>query len=250
MIGYPVLSNEFLITRPGHTMSLMVDGGYFRGYLGHVDFGGVYAFSGSDVGNLQCVTKMPIVPDVRTASAVFVDGRIVLFVAKRADVQSPNIYRHQEILMFEGDGLNFVCLGKVDAGSAPFVYAVDGDFYLYYHKLDNRWHYIVVRTGKTIGDLMSCKEAILLKEPHSFSMPSMAMIGGSIWLTCEEMRHSEWKTALFEGKAPAGPFVRTNDSLLQHPCAHQFVFGNRLIVTFSVLCEDGVWELRAMEGQL
>lgn len=243
MSGYVKLSGERELFSSGHTLSLVEHGKGFLGYKGEVLFEGVSLLKGK---NIDSLSEVGFIEDVRWGSAVEVSGNVYLFCAKQSKADS-NPWRYQDIHLYHSkDGINFKSCGKVTEGSAPFIYYDDLQFHLFYH-LRNP-HRILCRSSNIPFNLSFTPANLILKRDYTISAPSICYFNRSYWLTCERrMEGKDWDTPLFKGK-DFNDFKIVKDPLLDaRACTFQHLFGKRLILTYSAI-RNGVWKIFVREG--
>jgi len=242
---YVELGEEYTVASPGHTLSIVNWHGQLRGFLGLVNFEAIHLWRGQRALPHQEINPdlEPIITKRRTASAIVVDNKLHLFCARKAGFNRKDIFRCQQIEHWVSDDTwGFKKVRTITDGSAPFIFSHDGVFYLYYHRRIDNLHRILVRRSEYLEGLKEALEIQLAKRDSSFSVPSMASLNSKFWLTCEELVDQQWRTILYKGYTPTGPF-ESPKVLLDAPCVYQHMINGLYFITYSrKVGED--WDVR------
>lgn len=248
---YPKLGTPRKLLEHGHTLQIYQYPEGWIGCLGHVLYEGIYIMRGPSIDEMS-LPSGPSLPGFRTATSVKVDGQIYLFCASKRDTDDDGgPWQHQKIncFMFSDVLRSPYDLSPSIQGSAPFIFRDEkGWFHLYYHSQQQNEHLIYHRQGKTILGLFVGMDTVLLAREHTFSVPSVIKYGDVYWLTCEEKVDEAWRTVLFSGTSPVGPFKLCDDHLLDGPCAYQHVFDGRIAITYSRK-EGDHWQVWMVEEE-
>ncbi|MCF6222518.1 MAG: hypothetical protein L3J34_02190 [Flavobacteriaceae bacterium] len=282
-VVYPSIENKSLIIEGDkcswdadnvHTLSIVEankDGYKYWGYYGLDHYnekdplirkGGLVR--SNDLENWEKYENNPIInKNCRWPTAVYANETFYIFYA-----EYDNKINSQIVMESSKDGINFenrtVIVPYVDGeqNQNPFIYLDknDANFYLFYYngteraKKDNKWN-IMVKKAANINQLKDSKPYEVISANETIAAPSIAFYNGKYYLLVEEFEDfstkASWETnAFYSDKVDRGfkrvannPILSDNDA-----CAFQYIFDNRLYVTYSHAKKTGeVWNLKMIK---
>lgn len=227
--------------------------GYYHGYDGkniRNDVGLAYS---NDLVNWVKESEKPIVPNMRWASSVVVDGTVYLFGTRNYGDDS------YLVKMSSKDGKNFsneeVVVPSVqnEKNQNGFIFFDQntGMYRLYYYHNQNGVYFIEEKHSEDINTLKDAKPVKILSDKQFIlAAPSVMYRDGKYWLAAETLHEVKgkkvWKTIVFASKYPTKGFVPAdNHEILinSDACYFQYIFDNKLAGVYSHEYSDGTWEM-------
>ena len=227
--------------------------GYYHGYDGkniRNDVGLAYS---NDLVNWTKESDKPIVPNLRWASSVVVDGVVQLFGTRNYG-DEPYLVRLSSI-----DGKNFkeeetvVPSVPTEKNQNGFIFydQNQGMYRFYYYHNQNGVYFLEEKHSKDIANLgKSSPVKILSDKQFILAAPSVMYRDGKYWLAAETLHEVKgkkvWKTIMFVSKYATKGFVPVdNHEILvdSDACYFQYIFDNKMTGFYSHESQDGTWEM-------
>lgn len=243
-----------------HTMSVVElnkDGykywSYYHGYDGkniRNDVGLAYS---NDLVNWVKEGDKPVVPNLRWASSVVVDGVVQLFGTRN--------YGDDSFLvrLSSKDGKNFKeeetvvppVANEKNQNGFIFYDQNQGLYRFYYYHNQNGIYFIEEKHSSDIAGLAKATPIkILSDKKFILAAPSVMYRDGKYWLAAETLHEVKgkkvWKTIVFASKFATKGFVPAdNNEILvdSDACYFQYLFNNTLYGFYSHESQDGTWEM-------
>ena len=258
-----------------HTMSIVEankDGYKYWAYYGldhyndqdkHVRKSGLAR--SNDLENWEKYAYNPIIHNnCRWPTVVYKNGVFYMFYA-----EYNNEFGSQIVMKTSTNGLDFenkvvvVPYVEGEQNQNPFIYfnEDDSNFYLFYYngteraKTNKAWN-IMLKKSKDIYKLKEVKTKTVISAKETIAAPSIAHYNGTYYLLVEEFNDSKamdrWVTNAFYSDKIDGEYKRvTNNPILWNndACAFQYIFDNKLYVTFShaLNTEKSIWNLKMIK---
>jgi hypothetical protein len=235
-------------TKPPHTLSVIEndrDGYQYWGYYGLADCGGIGISRSNDLLHWDKMPEPLLNKDgERWPAALKVDGTIYMIYDRDHCGISHLVLRKS------ADGLHFSdpyrIIVRREAGirnqnPALFRDPATGLFHLYWFRggADAGFWQIKMRSAATIEGLAdSSSEKVLLDVPYELAAPNMMAVDGVYYLSAE-VNENAWKTIVYAGPTPAGPFTLLPDAPQMsdnQACLFQHVF--TATVMHGYYCKD------------
>ncbi len=235
-------------TKPPHTLSVIENdrAGYkYWGYYGLADCGGIGIARSNDLLHWDKLPEPLLNKDgERWPAALKVDGTIYMIYDRDHCGISHLVLRKSE------DGLRFsdpyAIIVQREAGirnqnPALFRDPASGMFFLYWFRggADASFWQIKMRSAATIEGLAdSASERVLFDVPYELAAPNMLVVDGVYYLSAE-VNENAWKTVIYAGPTPAGPFTLLPDAPQMsdnQACLFQHVFTGT--VMHGYYCKD------------
>ncbi len=229
-------------TKPPHTLSVVENdrAGYkYWGYYGLADCGG------NDLLHWDKLPEPLLNKDGERWPAVLkVDGTIYMIYDRDHCGISHLVLRKSE------DGLRFsdpyAIIVQREAGirnqnPALFRDPASGMFFLYWFRggADAGFWQIKMRSAASVEGLAdSASEKVLFDVPYELAAPNMLAVDGVYYLSAE-VNENAWKTVIYAGPTPAGPFTLLPDAPQMsdnQACLFQHVFTST--VMHGYYCKD------------
>lgn len=243
-----------------HTMSVVElnKGGYkywayYHGYDGkniRNDVGLAYS---NDLVNWVKDSDKPVVPNLRWASSVVVDGVIQLFGTRNYGDDS------YLVRLSSKDGKNFkeeetvVPPVATEKNQNGFIFydQNQGLYRFYYYHNQNGIYFIEEKHSADITGLAKATPIKILSDnKFILAAPSVMYRDGRYWLAAETLHEVKgkkvWKTIMFASKYATKGFVPVdNNEILvdSDACYFQYIFDNKLNGFYSHESQDGTWEM-------
>jgi hypothetical protein len=235
--------------KPPHTLSVVEyqhDGYAYWGYYGAADCSGVGLARSNDLLHWDKYPGNPLYSqDGERWPTVLKVGDTFYMVHDRDYCTTSYL-----VLRTSKDGINFG--GRMDfkvvvpreegwrnQNPALFRDPKDGRYYLYWYHGDEKtlWQ-IKVRSAATPEGLADpASEQVVIEEPYTFAAPQMMVYDGTYYLATE-MNENAWKTRVYAGPSPLGPFKRLPGNPLladNEACFFQHIVGQTL---HAYYCKD------------
>jgi hypothetical protein len=223
-------------TKPPHTLTVIEherDGYKYWGYYGLADCGGIGIARSDDLLNWEKMPEPLLNKDgERWPAALKVDGTIYMVYDRDHCGTSHLVLRTSE------DGLHFsdpytIIVQREDGvrnqNPALFRDPASGLFYLYWYRggADAGFWQIKMRSAASVEGLADpSSEKVLLDVPYELAAPNMMAVDGVYYLSAE-VNENAWKTVIYAGPTPAGPFTLLPDAPQlsdNQACLFQHVF--------------------------
>jgi hypothetical protein len=234
-------------TQAPHTLSVIErdkDGYKYWGYYGLADCGGIGLARSNDLVHWQKAPQPLLNKDGERWPSVQKVGDTVYMIYDRDYCGTSHL-----VMRTSEDGLNFsdpyTIIVKQEPGvrnqnPALFHDPNDGRFYLYWfrggHDL-GRWQ-IKMRSADTVEGLADpSSERVLIDAPYELAAPNMMFHDGTYFLSTE-INENAWKTKIYAGPSPAGPFTPLPDGPQlsdNQACLFQYPIGDTM---HGYICKD------------
>lgn len=236
-----------------HTLSVVERnaGGYrYWGYYGLQDGnGGVGLARSNDLLNWEKYAGNPLFENGRWPSVIRLGDRELMMVTRDYATTS-------HIMLFSSrDGLQFSAVSDIilpvedERNQNPNLYfdRNSEQYYLYWysggvHSGISRIRVRVANSPEGLADPAS--EQLVFEKPYVLAAPNMFQNGRNYYLATEILQ-DVWKTRVYKGGSPLGPFKLLEDNpILDNgaACLFQHGFGDRLHVYYCKL-SSGVWSM-------
>lgn len=235
-------------TKPPHTLTVIEhdqDGYKYWGYYGLADCGGIGIARSNDLLHWDKMPEPLLNKDgERWPAALKVDGTInIVYDRDHCGVS-------HLVLRTSKDGLHFsdpyTILVQRENGirnqnPALFRDPATGLFHLYWYRggADAGFWQIKMRSAETVEGLADpSSEKVLLDVPYELAAPNMMAVDGVYYLSAE-VNENAWKTVIYAGPTPAGPFTLLPDAPQlsdNQACLFQHVFTATLM--HGYYCKD------------
>lgn len=234
-------------TEAPHTLSVLElnrDGYRYWGYYGLADCGGIGLARSNDLVNWVKWPEPLLNRDgERWPSAQQVGDRVYMIYDRDHCGVSHLVMRTS------ADGVRFDSAYRVvvpqEAGirnqnPALFRDPQTGMFYLYWFRGGSAagfWQIKMRRAWSVEGLANPASERVLLDVPYELAAPNMMFHGGAYFLSTE-VNENAWKTKVYVGPSPAGPFTPLPDAPQlsdNQACLFQHIFAKTL---HAYICKD------------
>jgi hypothetical protein len=235
-------------TKPPHTLTVIEhdrDGYKYWGYYGLADCGGIGIARSNDLLHWEKMPEPLLNKDgERWPAALKVDGTIYMIYDRDHCGVSHLVLRTSKDGLHFSDPYTIIVQrenGIRNQNPALFHDPASGRFFLYWYRggADAGFWQIKVRSADTIEGLADVSsEKVLLDVPYELAAPNMMAVDGVYYLSAE-VNENAWKTVIYAGPAPAGPFTLLPDAPQlsdNQACLFQHVFTGT--VMHGYYCKD------------
>lgn len=227
----------------------------------HVRKGGLAR--SNDLVNWDKYEYNPIInKNCRWPTVVFYGDVFYMFYAEYNEDNDSRI-----VMLNSRNGIDFtektvvVPYAKGEQNQNPFIYLNENDsnFYLFYYNgteraaMNKKWN-VFVKKSKNILNLKNQPSLEVLSSNKTLAAPSVAYYNNTYYLLVEEFDNvsDKWVTTAFQSDKIDSDYYRvSNNPLLfdNDACAFQYVFNNKLYVTYShcLNLKESIWDLRMIK---
>jgi len=227
--------------------------GYYHGYNGNNIRNDVGLAYSNDLVNWVKDSDKPIVPNMRWASSVVVNGTVNLFGTRNYGDNSYLVRLTSKDGKHFGDEQVVVPAVPKEKNQNGFIFydQLQGIYRFYYYHNQNGVYFIEEKHSKDIATLDKADPVKVLSDrKFILAAPSMMLRDGKYWLAAETLHEVKgkkvWKTIVFASKNPTRGFVPVdNHEILvdSDACYFQYIFDNKLTGLYSHESADGTWEM-------
>lgn len=235
-------------TKPPHTLSVIEndrDGYKYWGYYGLANCGGIGIARSNDLLHWHKMPEPLLNKDgERWPAALKVDGTVYVIYDRDHCGISHLVMRKSNDGLYFSDPYTIVVqreAGIRNQNPALFRDPASGKFFLYWFRggADAGFWQIKMRSATTIEGLADpSSEKVLFDVPYELAAPNMLAVDGVYYLSAE-VNENAWKTIVYAGASPAGPFTLLPDAPQMsdnQACLFQHVFTTT--VMHGYYCKD------------